>query len=326
LTYELEQESIIKTLLSSKVKNVLLQLPDGLKPYGTKIAEELQRKARVTVIIHGDPCYGACDVARDEAKALGIDMIIHFGHTPMLKLKRNIIYVEARSKLNVTRLVAKALPLLKKYGSVGLAATVQHISAINKVKLLLKAHGIKVLVGKRQGLLKYDGQVLGCDFSTCISIASKVSAFLLIGSFTHALGLRIVTRKPVVLIDPYQEVIEDVELKVKKVLAKRLYIVQKCLGLSKFGIVIGLKPGQLHLELAKRLKDLLSKAGKNVFLISAREINSQLILNFPDIDCFVISACPFLPIYDADLYPKPVLTPNEALAIAGVKKLEEIYG
>ncbi|MEM3150454.1 MAG: hypothetical protein QXT49_05650 [Candidatus Nezhaarchaeales archaeon] len=35
MTYELEQESIIKMLLSRKAKNVLLQLPDGLKPYST---------------------------------------------------------------------------------------------------------------------------------------------------------------------------------------------------------------------------------------------------------------------------------------------------
>lgn len=112
MTYELELENIVERLSDLKAKSVLLQLPNGLKPYGVKIAEELQRKVKATVIIHGDPCYGACDVAKDEARALGADVIIHFGHTPMLKSKRRIIYVEARSKLDITDLAASALPLL----------------------------------------------------------------------------------------------------------------------------------------------------------------------------------------------------------------------
>lgn len=80
--YDLELERAIKEIKKSKAKKVLIQLPDGLKPYATEISDELNKelKNKVKFFIWLDSCYGACDIPI-ETERLGIDLIIQFGHS-----------------------------------------------------------------------------------------------------------------------------------------------------------------------------------------------------------------------------------------------------
>jgi diphthamide biosynthesis enzyme Dph1/Dph2-like protein len=67
---------------------VALQAPEGLKRTLPRLADDLRRRG-YSVIISGDPCYGACDLdlaARDRA-----DILIHIGHTPVDNTER-VIY------------------------------------------------------------------------------------------------------------------------------------------------------------------------------------------------------------------------------------------
>jgi len=78
--YELEIDKIVKTINKEKAKKVLLQFPDGLKPYSTVIAEEIEKKAGCECIIWLGTCFGACDVPLD-VERLGVDLIVQFGHS-----------------------------------------------------------------------------------------------------------------------------------------------------------------------------------------------------------------------------------------------------
>ena len=78
--YDLEIERIIKTINSQKAKKVLLQFPDGMKPYSTAISEEIENRADCKCFIWLDTCFGACDLPLQTEK-LGIDLIIQFGHS-----------------------------------------------------------------------------------------------------------------------------------------------------------------------------------------------------------------------------------------------------
>ncbi|MFA5723705.1 MAG: hypothetical protein WC979_05610, partial [Candidatus Pacearchaeota archaeon] len=42
--YDLELERIVKTILKEKAKKVLLQFPEGMKPYSTVICTEIENK------------------------------------------------------------------------------------------------------------------------------------------------------------------------------------------------------------------------------------------------------------------------------------------
>ena len=75
--YELELERIVKEIASKKVKTVMIQLPDGLKPYGPAIVNYLEEKTGASVSIYLGDCFGACDLPET-----GSDLVIQFGHAP----------------------------------------------------------------------------------------------------------------------------------------------------------------------------------------------------------------------------------------------------
>ena len=81
--YDLEIERIVETIKKEKAKKVLLQFPEGLKPYSNIIVEELEKKTKDTkteFFIWLGTCFGACDVPI-EVERLGVDLIIQFGHS-----------------------------------------------------------------------------------------------------------------------------------------------------------------------------------------------------------------------------------------------------
>jgi diphthamide biosynthesis enzyme Dph1/Dph2-like protein len=72
--YDLELEQIKKHIKQEKPKSVLIQLPDGLKPFATKIADELGKN----VVIWAGSCFGACDLPN-----VKVDLLIQFGHNKL---------------------------------------------------------------------------------------------------------------------------------------------------------------------------------------------------------------------------------------------------
>ncbi|HDQ59794.1 MAG TPA: hypothetical protein ENN30_01225 [Candidatus Woesearchaeota archaeon] len=72
--YELELENVKKEIKRKNVKSVLVELPDGVKPFGTMIADSL-KETGAEIYIWADSCFGACDVPR-----VDMDMIVQLGH------------------------------------------------------------------------------------------------------------------------------------------------------------------------------------------------------------------------------------------------------
>ncbi|MEK6820732.1 MAG: diphthamide synthesis protein [Nanoarchaeota archaeon] len=79
--YDLELGKIVENIKKEKAKKVLLQFPDGLKPYATTIADELESKCKnVEFFIWLGSCYGACDIP-SVPENLKVDLIVQFGHS-----------------------------------------------------------------------------------------------------------------------------------------------------------------------------------------------------------------------------------------------------
>lgn len=79
--YNLELDRIEKEIKKTKAKRVLLQFPDGLKPYSTAIVDELEKRCKnVLFFIWLGSCFGACDLP-NIPKEMKIDLIIQFGHS-----------------------------------------------------------------------------------------------------------------------------------------------------------------------------------------------------------------------------------------------------
>ncbi|VVB79431.1 2-(3-amino-3-carboxypropyl)histidine synthase [uncultured archaeon] len=84
--YDLELDKVVKEIKKKRAKIVLLQFPDGLKPWATTIVDYLEQKTnKVEFIIWLGSCYGACDtpVGLDDLKPK-IDLVVQFGHNEMM--------------------------------------------------------------------------------------------------------------------------------------------------------------------------------------------------------------------------------------------------
>lgn len=80
MEFDLELDMIKKEIKKSKAKLVCLQLPDGLKPKATEIAQELEKETSAKIIIWAGSNFGACDIPI-QLERLGVDLIVNFGHS-----------------------------------------------------------------------------------------------------------------------------------------------------------------------------------------------------------------------------------------------------
>jgi 2-(3-amino-3-carboxypropyl)histidine synthase len=278
----------------------ILQIPDGLKTKAIKIADELG-----DVIIDCESCYGACDLAINEAKDLGCDGIIHYGHSKLIDSDVPVEYVEMREDYNPIPVLEKNIDKIKGE-KIGLVSTIQFLDSLEAAKEFLEKNGKSVKIGK--GNLN-PGQVLGCDVSSAKSIQNEVDSFLFIGSGKfHALGVALAIGKPVFVLDVEKNDIYELD---KKDFEKQKYAaIALAKNAKKFGILVSVKPGQLNLELAKKIKNNLEQKGKKAYILVFNEIKPEKLLGL-DLDCYINTACLRITIENRTEFKKPILNPDE---------------
>jgi len=322
--FDFEEERIKQEITKLGAKRVLIQLPEGLKPEGPRLAK-IVGKTGALPIVSADPCYGACDLATAEAEGLGVDLIIHYGHAKLLKYERvPTIYVEARATIKVDDAVEKALPMLEEWHRIGLATTIQHVQTLDNVKEIL-LHAEKTVIIGDAGRVNYPGQVIGCDYSNAKSIAKDVEAFLFVGGGRfHALGVALSTSKRTIVADPYEKRAYSLDEEVRKILKQRWASIEEAKKAKNFAVLVGLKLGQKRLEEALSIKERLGKSGKTVHLLAVRNIIPETLMNFPTVDAYVNTTCPRISLDDASKFRKPVLTMNETLVVVGELSWEEL--
>ena len=326
--YTIDLEKVAQSINKNNYALVALQTPEGLKTHISKFIEFLENETAAQYIVYEDPCFGACGGVSPDLKELGVDFAVQIGHTKIPCLMDPLIptmYVNAVSDLDVTKIVQKAIPYLKGK-KIGVITTAQHIQNIDKIKTVLIENGFEPIVGKGDKRVEFDGQILGCNFSSASSVATEVDLFLYIGSGNfHPLGLILSTKKPVIVADPYDNSIRSDALNDLKdtVLRQRYGAIARSKDAKVFGILVGTKIGQQRIDLANKIKEMLDSKQKKSYVIVSNFFNPGNLETFRDIDCFVSTACPRIAIDDYMRYKIPILTPIELEILLGFKKWEE---
>ncbi|NIR87933.1 diphthamide biosynthesis enzyme Dph2 [Candidatus Bathyarchaeota archaeon] len=323
-SFNLEEKRLSEEIRKRGAKRVLIQLPEGLKAEGPRLAA-IAEKAGAAALVSADPCYGACDLATLDAKSLDADLIIHYGHSKMIEQKQvPIVYIDAKAKVRVEEAVRKAIPLLKRWNKIGLITTVQHIQALDEAKELLLEAGKTVAIGDA-GRLKHSGQVTGCDYSNAKSMSKEIEAFLFVGGGRfHALGAMLATAKPTIIADPFEKRAYSIEKEAQRILRQRWASICEAEKAEGFGVLVGLKSGQKKINEALKMKEKLEKSGKKATLLAVREITPEVLMQFPSLDAFVNTACPRVALNEASKFLKPVLTSTEASVLLGETDWEEL--
>ncbi len=325
MEYDFELDKVVEHIKKAGARRILLQLPNGLKRYHEYIVDYIESRLKgISIYVSLAPTYGACDVAVDEARRLGVDLIVHVGHNkyPYYEPEIPVIFVNAYYKWKPdTHVLSVASDTLRELNckSIALASVIQHIKNIDYVKEFLELKGFKVIIPKPlKGLSLMPGQVLGCEYSSFINVKENVDCYLIIaGGMFHALGLWLATRKHVVKLDPYENKVVIVDKMGEKVLKKRYMILMKALDSKSMGIIDGVKPGQHRPWLVKLLEKKALKKGLKVRIYTTDYLDMNRLINIDtcNVDFYVITLCPRIPIDDLSDYHKPVLTPGEALMV-----------
>src|SRR3989337_315174 len=184
--------------------------------------------------------------------------------------------------------------------------------------------GIKVKIGKGKGQLN-DGQVFGCEFYPASETKETVDVNVFLGqSNFHAAGIALSTNKPTYVLDPYFNEIREVTEFANKLQRKATLAIYKAAEAKTFGIIVGLKEGQLSKLTALKFKRELEKEGKEVQLFALTNITNERLQNIKGIDAFIQVACPR--ISTDNQFDKPLLSTPQATALLKILRNESIDG
>jgi 2-(3-amino-3-carboxypropyl)histidine synthase len=207
------------------------------------------------------------------------------------------LFIEARSDQQLVPAIKSNIQYLKKFKTIGLFTTVQHIRELEKAKEFLEKNNIRILTGKSkksassQGPCSfYTGQVLGCDASATKNLNVDSYVYIGTGEF-HPIAIALETEKPVFKLNPFTKKLSKIsDQDKKKWLAKKAARLDKLNHAKKIGILLSTKPGQYKPNLA----DNILKKFNNSYIFISDMITSYDLMNFPDIDCWINTACPRL--------------------------------
>jgi 2-(3-amino-3-carboxypropyl)histidine synthase len=327
--YHLEFGRVAEEIRGRGATRVLLQLPDGLRPFAFQMVKALREGTGAQVYLSGDSCYGACDLAVNQARELSADLVVHYGHSRMtMEGGVPVIYVHAEVDLDADALVEEAAPLLSRWRRVGLVTTVQHVHMVDELREKLRGRGFTVHVGEGSEKAPHPGQVLGCYYRNAQKVTGEVEAFLYVGGGEfHPKGLILATGKPVVVANPYSATVrlmtEDDLMGLAKIRMAQIAAAREA---ERIGVLVSSKPGQRATAVAEGLRSRFTEKGCEAVIIYVDEVRAEHLNNFVEAQAFIDTACPRLAVDGVSGVDRPILTVREAEVVLGDRRWEDIWG
>lgn len=319
----IDEQKIFDEIKKRKPTSVALNGPDGILPKIQQTAENIMKRFGIPAYVLADTTWGSCDLNSNGAKVLGAEVLFNIGHTISMQVMDNVIMIDAFDDISFDKVAAKCTEILKGK-TICLLTDSQHLHQIEATKKILEENGIAVRVGSGKGQLN-DGQVFGCEFYPALEQIEQVDANVFLGqSNFHAAGVALATNKPTYVLDPYFNEVREVTEFAQKLQKKATLAIYKASEAQTFGIIVGLKEGQLSKTTALKFKRELEKEGKTVQLFALTDITNDRLKNLKGIDAFIQVACPR--ISTDNQFDKPVLSTPQANALLKLLRNEKIDG
>ncbi|MDC8437840.1 MAG: diphthamide biosynthesis enzyme Dph2 [Candidatus Nitrosotenuis sp.] len=320
----IDEETIFRTIQERKPVSVALNGPEGILPKVQETAVNIMSRFGIPAYVIADTTWGSCDINSNSAKILSAEILFNIGHTiSMQSFGDNVIMIDAFDDISFESVTKKCTDILRGK-TVSLVTDSQHLNQIESVKNILEGNGVIVKIGKGMGQLN-DGQVFGCEFYPALEVRDQVDANVFMGqSNFHAAGLALSTNLPTFILDPYFNEVRDVTEFAQKLQRMATLAIYKAAEAQTFGVIVGLKEGQISKTVALKFKRELEKEGKSVQLFALTDITNDRLRNLKGIDAFIQVACPR--ISTDNQFDKPVLSTPQANALLKILRKESIDG
>jgi 2-(3-amino-3-carboxypropyl)histidine synthase len=328
--YSFEIKKTLWRVRKGKAKTVALQFPEGLLMYSCIITDILQKFGDVDdVLIMGDVTYGACCVDDYSAKALGADLLVHYGHSCLVPINNTTIpvqYVFVDIQIDVSHLIdCIVLNFPDKTTRLAIMGTIQFSTAINAAAMhLQQRHGFgPVVVPQAKPLSR--GEVLGC---TSPVLGETIDAFVFVADGRFHLESAMIhnPKVPAYQYDPYGKTFTIETYDIEQMRGVRHGAIKKARGGKSWGVILGTLGRQGSETILKNICKKLDQQGKKYFVLLLSEIfPAKLKLFANSVDVWVQIACPRLSVDWGSHFYAPLLNPYEANVVLGTAEWKSLY-
>jgi len=316
--YNFEILKTLSKIVSLQATHVALQMPEGLLLYATVLADVFKRciPTLTQVSVLGDVTYGACCVDDLGAKALGAQLLVHYGHSCLVPIQHSVLpclYVFVELQVDVQHFVDCIVKsITTKTTSISLLGTIQFRQGLVEAKrLLVEKYGYQEIMIPQAKPLS-PGEVLGC---TSPKVETDVVVFCADGRF-HLESTMISNPQVQQFLryDPYSKTLTEESYGHEQLHTLRQTAITNAKSATTFGIVLGTLGRQGNPAILQRIKNLLKLHNRKSFVLLLSEISpAKLSLFSNTVDAWIQVACPRLSVDWGHYFPNnvPILSPYE---------------
>ncbi|CRG88934.1 Diphthamide biosynthesis protein 1 [Talaromyces islandicus] len=317
--YSFEIPKTIHRIRTSDAKRVALQFPEGLLLFATTISDILTEFCPgIETLIMGDVTYGACCVDDYTARALGCDLLVHYAHSCLVPVDVTTIktlYIFVDISIDTAHLIATLERNFQPGKTIATVGTIQFNATLHGLKPVLERAGFKVVIPQIMPLSK--GEILGC---TSPQLSDKeVDAILYLGDGRFHLESAMIHNPsiPAYRYDPYSRVLSRETYEHEEMHNLRRDAIKSAKSAKKWGIILGALGRQGNPHTMTLIERYLQDQGIPFVNLLLSEIFPGKLASMADVECWVQVACPRLSIDWGYAFPRPLLTPYEALVALG---------
>ena len=320
--YSFEIHKTIHRIRTLNSKKIALQFPEGLLLFATTISDIITRFCAGTeTLIMGDVTYGACCIDDYTARALGCDLLVHYAHSCLIPVdvtKIKTLYVFVDISIDTDHLLATLERNFQPGKTIAMVGTIQFNTTLHTVKPDLERAGFNVLIPQITPLSK--GEILGCTSPRLSNEQADLILYLGDGRFHLESAMIHNPALPAYRYDPYSRKLTRETYEHEEMLDLRHQAIKSAKGAKKWGLILGSLGRQGNPHTMTMIENTLNQRGIPFINLLLSEIFPGKLAMMADVDCWVQIACPRLSIDWGYAFPKPLLTPYEALVALETKQ------
>ncbi|KAG8274124.1 2-(3-amino-3-carboxypropyl)histidine synthase subunit 1 [Homalodisca vitripennis] len=313
--YNFEVHKTIWRIKQNKCKRVALQMPEGLLMYSVTLCDVIEKFTDADTVIMGDVTYGACCVDDFTAKALGADLLVHYGHSCLIPIDRTsgitVLYIFVDIKIDPLHFIETVKANFPNTTKLGFVSTIQFVTTLQTSANELRKDGYSITIPQSRPLSP--GEILGCTAPTFIDVDCLL--YLGDGRFHLEAAMIANPKMKYYRYDPYAKELTEEMYDHEAMKNNREMAVRKASEEGRFGLILGTLGRQGSTKVLTNLKERLEAASKESVIILLSEIFPSKLELFQDVGAFIQVACPRLSIDWGTAFPKPLLTPYEAAVV-----------
>ena len=250
------------------------------------------------------------------AEHIGSDGIIHFGHACLTPTQRiPALYVFTILPIDVKEFKSDLQIKLSALEKVAIVYDVQYHNSLASLEVPDNCH----LCPPHPPIeySKKDSSMIECGRSWPLDIFEKENSakwtILYVGNnekFAELLRFTFVGYTHYNY-DPKLKVMVQSELNVTKALMKRYFMVEKTKDAERIGILVGTLGASRYGNIIDKISETVIASGKKYYIFLVGKPNVPKLANFPEIDVFVLVACPENSLLESRDFLRPIITPFE---------------